>query len=147
MKFCSVAVAGVLLAAGCAPDTLVRVIPLERIEQGCYCYIGDPRDLVVKTRTEWDELWREMKGEWSSPPEIDFTEYNVLACFLGARPTTGYSIEIKWARGFGDQVLVWVETCSPGPHEIVSPAFTFPYDVVKIPAVTKPVVFERSSSP
>lgn len=64
----------------------------------------------------------------------ELLEYNgkyYLFVKLGEHNTGGYSIKIEDVKVRKNKVDVYVSTKSPEPYDVVSMAFTYPYDVVE----------------
>lgn len=59
-------------------------------------------------------------------------EYIVVTLDWGQKPTGGYSIKILEAKQVGNTIEVKYVTRSPGPHDIVIHALTYPKDSIKV---------------
>ena len=70
-----------------------------------------------------------------------FGEYLYLLVTYGLQPTGGYAVEITDVQVSEDAVKVQVAFSAPGPDDLVTQGFTYPYDLALIPAVDLPVVF------
>lgn len=89
-------------------------------------------------------VWQEHMANLSNPPavpDIPFNQETVIAVFLGARPTGGYSISIDTVEETSDSTVVSVTVTIPGPAAIVTQAFTSAYHFVKMPKTQKVVSF------
>jgi hypothetical protein len=94
---------------------------------------GKPFIYVARTRESYEIL----KGmaELSSPAEIDFAKFAVVAAFLGAKPTGGYAVSIA-GHTLNDMYIgarVKISAIGPKPGQIVTDALTSPFKAVLIP--------------
>lgn len=133
--------------ASASADTLrLSVRPVEEVA-AAYAGIQEPRRAVVRTETEWRELWRELAAGTLPPPEpptIDFVTRMVIVAAMGRRPTGGYGIAIEEVRATTDSLYVTVVETSPGAGCLTTQALTAPVAAVSVerhPA--EPVFRER----
>lgn len=124
------------LAAGPAVTTVAR---------GAMSAITGPREVVVRSSTDWNALWKE-HGSTQPVPAVDFSKELVAAVFLGSRPTGGFSVEVVGARVEGDALIVEYVEQRPGRGSIVSQMLTSPFHIVKLPAHKGPVRFQGGRS-
>lgn len=92
---------------------------------------------VVVDQAGWDAFWTQMYPpsyiqEPPPSPQVDPAKDIVIAAFQGVKPTGGYSIEVTSIREDGGVVNVYVDMVEPLPGNMVTQAFTSPYDIVKI---------------
>ena len=120
------------LAAGPAVTTVAR---------GSMSAITEPREVVVRSSAEWNDLWKEL-GSTQPVPAVDFTKELVAAVFLGSRPTGGFGVEVVSARVEGDVLIVEYVERRPGRDSIVSQVLTSPFHIVKLPARNGSVRFQ-----
>lgn len=73
------------------------------------------------------------------PLDVDLNTQTVIGAFMGPRNTGGYSIEVTQATETESEVNLRVVLQSPGRGCGVSTAITYPYHVVAIDKVHKPV--------
>src|SRR5438132_14036060 len=55
------------------------------------------RQVVVRDAASFAALWKEHAGPQSStpPPAVDFKKQDVVAVFLGSKPTGGFTVKIE----------------------------------------------------
>jgi len=70
-----------------------------------------------------------------------FDDYLYILVTYGPQPTGGFAVEITDVRVGADAVNVVAAFRKPEPGENVTQAFTYPYDLVLVPAVDLPVMF------
>jgi hypothetical protein len=100
------------------------------------------QQLAVRTEDQWRTVWAEMQGDCPKElPPVDFTENMVIAVFLGARPSSGYTVDITEIRGVGNGLEVWVHETRPRPEDLVLAVITYPSDFVIVPPVDGEVRF------
>ena len=87
-------------------------------------------------RTIWEMSFA---GEYL--PDVDFSNYMVVAAFLGERGTSGYGIEVTKAEESDTDVYVYVRETLPGPTCKVTEGEYAPMHAVKIVRSDKPVTF------
>ncbi len=75
-----------------------------------------------------------------------FGEHLYILVTYGPQPTGGYAVDITDVHVGSDAVEVLVEFSAPGPDDVVTQGFTYPYDLALIPAVELPVVFSASGA-
>jgi hypothetical protein len=94
---------------------------------------------VIREENEWDLL---QKIVHIRLPEVDFTQYMVIAAFQGEKPTSGYSIEITDIVEYPHYVKVYITETSPRPDEMVIMVLTQPTHIVKLEHIDKEIIFE-----
>lgn len=110
---------------------------------GCYSGWETPMRVVAKDEESWELIWfAARKNQTIKPetPKIDFTKNQVLAVFMGSRPTGGYTTSIIKIED-KDKRIVTVREKSPPPDGGVTCAVTTPYHLVVIPKTAKAVEF------
>lgn len=106
--------------------------------------IKDPEFTVVKKEDIPEEMAALIEEQGDQVFRITFTDqgYLYIAQGYGAKPTTGYSVEV--AALYETENAIVLETALLGPEsgEEIKEKTTCPYVVVKLEAVDKPVQFE-----
>ncbi len=100
------------------------------------------RFVVIHSKTDFTTLWKEFQLNPETPmPEIDFTKKDVVASFVGGKPTGGYSASISRITISKDKKSAEVEVVvsRPGPGTITTQAFTFPYALKAVDKLPKVV--------
>jgi len=139
------------------PKVIEKELPFSVIELGNIT-IKDPGHYVINSREELDQLLNKsmfsFKGTIESNnnlklaassetviPEVDFEKYTIIAVFMGELPTSGYSINIDKIIEEKMGVKVFLTETMPGKDCQVNQVFTYPYQVVKVPKISKIVDF------
>lgn len=103
-----------------------------------------PRQVVVRDAKAFAALWKEHTAGVSVPaplPKVDFKKFDVVAVFIGSKPTGGYSVEIGDVRRDRKEATIPVTLHKPGPGSIVTQAFTYPFAMRAVPKLPKAVKF------
>ncbi len=107
-----------------------------------------PGEVVVRDPASFEKLWDEVKGTSGSrmdAPRIDFGRHSVVGVFLGAKPHSGYGVEVVGTTSRKDGALVvQVRERVPSPGLAHARTVTQPYQLVAVPKVPAgtPVVFD-----
>ena len=122
-----------------------REIPFTRLGKGYSNYYAyeetgarstPPFFRVVTDQAGWDAFLARMYPPYSSLepslPAPDFGSAVVIAAFQGVKPTGGYSIEVVSIEEKEGVVDVRLNVVEPRPSDIVTQAFTAPYDIVGV---------------
>lgn len=126
-------IAVLALAVGPAVTTVAR---------GSMSAITEAKQVVVRSSAEWNALWKE-HGAAQPVPAVDFSKELVVAVFLGSRPTGGFGVEVVSTRVEGDALIVEYAEQRPGRSDIVSQVLTSPFHIVKLPAHTGSIRFQK----
>jgi hypothetical protein len=118
---------GVLLAA-----ILQASVPIRSLDKGISSQIDVARQAAVQSDAEWNTLWSQHAGA-RVRPAVDFNKEMVLAVFLGARPTAGFSVEIVGAREEGGALVVSYRESRPPSGSVTAQVLTSPYHLVAVP--------------
>jgi len=128
---------------------LVSSVPdliIDTVAKGYWSGCQEEEYQVVRSQTEWEELWDKIVADITPKPElpeIDFSEYMLIAAFMGEQSTGGYSIEIAAAFYYLEDIMVTVKRHYPPSGSGVTTALTQPYHVVKIEKSDRKVVFQQ----
>lgn len=102
---------------------------------------GNEGTRTVGDSLSWESLW---KGLAAGPaPQVDFKRQEVVAVFLGHRPTGGYSIEIVGVAPEESYLLVSYRETAPAQGKSPPQGPTSPYALRVIPKSGLPVRFQR----
>lgn len=122
------------------------LLPFVTVDKGFTSGIRERRFVVMRTREEWEELWRVHRlsshRERKIPP-VDFDQEMIVVVFSGEKRTGGYGIEIikiEEDRGKCQINVIFRET-QPPPDAMVIQVLTQPYHIVKTKIVGFPVMF------
>jgi hypothetical protein len=110
-------------------------VPIVTVDLGFRSGISTPREVVVRDRAAWEELWTDHiagQPQTARLPDVDFTSHMVLAVFLGERPSSGYAITILDATERDEELVVDVEVTVPPPGMSELAVLTRPYHIVMV---------------
>lgn len=100
---------------------------------------------VARTPTEWNELWSRHVANLSPPPvapTVDFTNKQVIAVFLGSRPSGCYSVTVTTVERSQARLLVTYRERIPPPSIVCTMAVVNPAHFVAVASSSLPVVFQ-----
>lgn len=157
----------VLMTCGCSDaryrsmregsDNITVDIPFSHpsFSQGRFCpQFAQAFNAVIRSEDEWHSLFSQytqwivrMGVDDPLPPDVDFDNEMLIFMCGGAHPTGGYSLTIKGVTLYSDRLVVTCEEVSPGPDDVVTMAFTYTGDLVKVPRYDLPVEFVRVAEP
>jgi protease stability complex PrcB-like protein len=113
------------------------------IEKGDQSRIDSARQVVVRTETEWAQLWRQHAPD-RPEPTIDFSKESVIGLFMGSRPNAGFSTAVVSAMEGGGALVIRYSETAPSRDTITAQIITFPFHLVAIPKATAAnVKFEK----
>jgi hypothetical protein len=121
-------------------------VPLLTLQKGHQSGVREPLQLVVRTRAEWEELWKRHTSIEASPPPaspVDFSVEMVVGVFFGEKRTGGYGVEIIRAERSDATLYVYYRETRPSRDAMVIQALTQPYHLVKVPRHDTPAMFLR----
>ncbi|MCS7191925.1 MAG: alkaline phosphatase family protein [Armatimonadetes bacterium] len=121
-----------------------KQLPIIAEWKGSYCGVIEPKQIVIKSAKDWEDLWKQVhKGKILMPniPAIDFNKNMVIAVFMGQKPTSGYSIQIAEVEQNDGEVIAKVRSTSPPMGAIVLQVLTQPFHIVVVPKVESRVRF------
>lgn len=109
--------------------------------------VQQPRFAMAKDEKSLASLLKEHNphGEFDTKA-VDFKKYDVVAYFVGSKPTGGYSVELSGVDRTKDGATVKFRLMKPGKGSVVTQAFTSPFiiqAVEKLPARVKHTVVEQ----
>lgn len=116
-----------------------------------YGGLAQPVYRVVRSREEWEILWRELEPRTSReqsqaspnpPPDIDFQQSVLIIAAMGTRSNGGYSLEISSVVETPQRIVVTVAEQSPGVRCLTTQAITHPIAIVTTAQTQKPFEFE-----
>ena len=92
-------------------------------------------------------LRRNNPGRPIKLPRIDFTHHVAYLVATGPRSSTGYRLEITSVQDEGDRVLITVHEDTPSLGEPVRPRVTYPFRLIVLPRLGKPVKLKWPGRP
>lgn len=126
----------IIFASGC-----MTTLSFETLSIGHYCGHVEKGNYVINSFHEWTELMERSHLSSIKLPRINFTNYTVIAAFMGERRTGGYSIKIKKIKDSGKKITVYIKERTPKKRVLKTMSLTQPYHVIKVEKIKKPVVF------
>lgn len=98
--------------------------------------------MVIDNPEEWADIWQQhASSNIPSPPvpDVDFTDHQVVAVFMGEKRSGGYSVEILTVENKNSEkddqtsLVITVAYHQPKSGEIVQEVITHPYHIITIP--------------
>jgi hypothetical protein len=127
---------------GTSPSTEIAFLPIEGNFNGNW----PVNSYVARTDSEWSQIW-DLQGPKLSPPPprpvVDFAAYTIVGASLGGGPTGCYSMDIPRITDEADQIRVEFRQVVALPPIACSQGGVSLVIFVKIPATTKPIVFQQ----
>lgn len=118
----------------------------QTVASGSQSGIHEPRQVVVRTQPEWEQLWkRHAAGQ--PIPKLDFDQVMAIGVFVGTRPTSGYAVQIKGVRREQDVLVVEYTERTPSPGAMTMQVLTFPFQLVSVTKQPGEVRFEPVGAP
>jgi hypothetical protein len=96
---------------------------------------------VISNQTDWQSLMDQLTTENTATfteTNIDFNNFQLIVSIDSTRPNTGYSIDISSVIENPSNITVTINSVNSGSGFSV---LCRPFEIVKIPKSTKPVVF------
>ncbi|MGC8668270.1 MAG: protease complex subunit PrcB family protein [Chthonomonadales bacterium] len=123
------------------PSKEPGTVPLLDIH-GAMSNIRQQRQVIVRNSEEWKQLWRQHAGT-ARAPIVDFSRYDVVAVFTGAKPTGGYQVRIDTVRvePKKKEAFVNVTLLKPARSAVTIQVFTFPFAMKAVPKLPQNVHF------
>lgn len=127
-----VIVASCLGVAGCS----VEKVGAEKVRDVEFTVV-DPEDVP-------EEFAGEIEGAKEEEMKLSYGDdgYLYVARGYGCRETTGYSVEVEKCYETKDSVRVKTRLLGPGKEEKILDRETYPYVVIKMEYMDKPVVYD-----
>jgi hypothetical protein len=118
---------------------------------GTYSNVRTSKNLVIRDAKSFTAVWKEHVGTGQAPlPSVDFKKYDVIAIFIGPKPTGGHTVKIDEVKRNKNEAEVTATLSKPGPGTLTTQAFTYPYvmkAVPKLPATVKFNIREQIAPP
>jgi len=91
--------------------------------------------VLVRSREEWERLWRRHTAGMQPQPELPDVNFNremVVAVFMGERPSDGYGVQVAAVEETPDTVYVQVEERFPAGGAKRAAVPVSPYHIVVV---------------
>lgn len=98
----------------------------------------ESKNYIIKQEQEWNSLRNKLHV---SLPDVDFTQYMIIAAFQGIQRSGGHSIEITEIIESNDNITIHITKTSPDPNAFVTTVLTDPMHIVKLESSEKEIVF------
>jgi hypothetical protein len=123
--------------------------------QGSSCpQFAEGFNAVIRSEEEWRSLFSKYTQcvivigvDVSPPPDIDFDNDMLIFMCGGEHSTGGYSLSIRAVTLCDRRLIVEYAARSPGPSDVVTEAFTWTGDMIKVPRHDLPVEFISAPDP
>ena len=114
-----------------------RVRTLVRSSQGG---LARPQTLIIEDRARLEQVLDRLRLDGDPRvSKLDFSQQQVVAVFMGQKPSAGYKLEVARVEDEGDELVVVVNRYRPGPECMTISVVTYPYVLAAIPRSDKPV--------
>lgn len=123
-----------------------REIPFDVVAEGKVSEFQEKTFQVIKDPALWDTVWTKVsRGKLPPPerPDVSFQDSMLILVASGSRGVMNRSIRVVKVIEKGQALVVQVAICEPPEGGITLPAFSQPYQIVKIPRIEGEVAFEE----
>ncbi|MGF1669888.1 MAG: protease complex subunit PrcB family protein [Balneolaceae bacterium] len=111
------------------------LVSIEQSQTGSYKF-SEKTNEVINDPGSFATLWDDLHANripLPELPEVDFTEYTVIASMMGIQNSGGHSIEILKVANADNVIGVKIEEREPGAGCVTTAVLTSPFHIVKIP--------------
>ena len=120
---------------------LQATVAFTTVARGSDSQIMEPREIVVRTTTEWQIAWKLHSAQ--RLPAVDFSRSVVVGVFLGTRATAGHGVEIVGIRTEGAATVVEYREQRPSPDALLAQVLTAPFHLVSVPSTAAKIEFRK----
>lgn len=141
----SLAVGAVEVSATVRGNPQGQPVRFFTIARGTQTGIRHPLQVVIRSASEWVELWSRHTAITIPPPpvpEIDFSHEMVIGVLTGERRSGGYDIKILEVWRQADRLLVLYRETTPPTGTFTTQALTHPYHLIRTERSDLNVIFE-----
>lgn len=119
------------------------LISFDIVEENYMRRIETKKSLFLNTAAEFNAFLNDNPSSVmpANNPEVDFTQYSVVIVAQGVKPSGGHSIGVEKLQEVNGKIIVYVKEQSPGESCPSSSVITYPYQIIQIKKVIKPVEF------
>jgi len=118
-------------------------VTIDQSSTGNYKF-EEKENLVINDQESFEVFWKELNANQNPLPEIpdiDFSEFTVIAALMGIKSTGGFTIEISQISRAENVAGVKITEVEPGSNCVVTQVITAPYHVVKTPKIDANIEF------
>lgn len=115
------------------------------VARGSQSGIRGPLQVVIRSASEWAELWRRHTAFAVPPPsvpQIDFGNEMVIGVLTGERRSGGYDVKILEVWRQADRLSVLYRETTPPTRALTTQALTYPHHLIRTERSDLNVVFE-----
>ncbi len=155
---CGVKLADNIVKTTPSPSTSVLTIPVQletlgqidfrRVLSGERSNVISYETRIIDNELDFIKLWDDHTGSKTNPlfvPKVDFTLKNVVAIFMGERPTTGFSTQITGINETKDSIKISVKEYKPIAGQQVKAEITQPFLFIETKKSRKRFIIENTS--
>lgn len=116
-------------------------VPFGTVDRGEDSGAEPSSSFILTRQDEWQAFWRAHRGPGETAPTVDFGKDMVIVAAVGLRLEAGDSVEVRKVLPVGDGTFV--QRVERVPGDFCSPAEKrhYPFHVVVLPIVPRPVRF------
>lgn len=134
-----------LIVTGCKINIVNNInasgtVSFEILEQSSHGGRKERSNVIITSQDDLQALYTELK--LGTAPKVNFDSNNVVALFLGQKPSGGFTIGVKSVTVEGNVATVKVNITKPEPGQMTTTVITTPYSITVIPK-TEQVVIEE----
>ena len=121
-----------------------RTVPFEVVAEGKTSGFTEKTYQVIQDQATWKAVFDTLQQRTlprKEAPTQDFQQYTLVLVASGQGPVMNRSIRITRVFEQNHVLYVEVERCEPAPGAITLPAFSQPYQVIRIPRWEGEVAF------
>jgi len=116
------------------------------VAEGQYSGSIDRRtNFRIQTEAEFQELWSMVHGQGADAPNVDFSEFEIIAVFDGTHSSGGYDVDITDVTDANGVRTVYILRQSPGENCVVTDAITSPFQIVRVSKSPLPITKEEET--
>ncbi|MBS3118057.1 protease complex subunit PrcB family protein [Candidatus Woesearchaeota archaeon] len=138
-----------ILFACTLQDNSFQIIPFETLASGQYSGLTEKTNQLINSQKELDSVWQKIYSiQIPVPPlpEIDFSQNSLILAARGEQKTSGYDIKIIEIKTTTQSTEISLEQINPAQGNILLPALTQPFILVKTTKINKPVQFVETKN-
>jgi hypothetical protein len=129
------------MSQGLRAAQALTVVPYVTLDKGYWSsWPAGVANFAVRRSAVWQRLWA-IHAPGSTPPAVDFGQYDVYCAFLGQQTSGGIHVDFEAIVTDGLTVDATVKSTFPGMHCNVIQVMTNPFHFVIVPKLGLPIQF------